>query len=348
MNNQRVLLDAAAGGALAFLLLSIFAVDRIVTSVRARYGVEEQVAENSTLLGGGRRSTLLDDPRIAGQIEALGAVERLEKLQVVKLTVKASFTGAMNVNDITVGWCWEPNIVIRFQEENPEQVRRLTPLLNTGGDATRDSLLREAKGGLDFTGDAALERRYEEEFRGLYGRKDYAAVLSTVLLLEGKQAYLIFNKRLAIPMKPARTRALRNLCFALSISNLIAVRRHGFEIDEGGVVDVKGKKCKQFTVKDKDGAKLDFFFDEETKLLSKISHMGHDPKALPSDERQILWEHYFSDYRETDGIKQWRRLEAHNSGRPFATLDVTEVRFFDEMQPEMRRPAPLDVPLKIR
>jgi len=344
--NPRVLLDVAAGGALAVLLLSIFAIDRIVTSVRGDR--EDQVAENNTLLGGGRtKSNLLDDKRIADQIQAIGNVERLEKLKVVKLTSKTSFTGGTNVNDITLMWCWEPNIVIRFQEENPQQVRNLTPILDGGGNNLRENMLRETKAGLDFTNDAALERKYEEEFRGLYGRKEYAALLSTVLLLEHKQAYLVFNKRLAVPMKPARTRALRNLCFALSISNLIAVKRHDFKIDEGGVVEVRGKKCKQFTVTDKEGTKLDFFFDEETKLLSKISHMGHNPRGLPGDEQRILWEHYFSDYRETDGIKQWRRLEAHNSGFPFAKLDVTEVKFFDEMQPEMRRPGAFD-PLKGR
>jgi hypothetical protein len=43
-------------------------------------------------------------------------------------------------------------------------------------------------------------------------------------------------------------------------------------------------------------------------------------------------------YRETEGIKQWRKEEVYNDGQRFATLDVTGVEFFNEMRPEFRRP----------
>jgi hypothetical protein len=329
MRNKQLTLDIAVGGALAFLLLSIFVIDRLVTPASADGDGQAQAGGGGTLLG---------DPRIVGQIKALGDVERLEKLKVVRLTAKARFAGAANVNDITLMWCWEPNMIIRFQEDNPEQVRKLGPLLDLRGEAVGERLLGELKTGLEFGSDADLERRFDGEFRTLLARKEYAALFSSVLLLEGRQAFLIFNERLALPMKPARTTNMRNLCFALSISNLIPVRRHKFEIDTGAPETVRGKKCKQFIVKDHDGLRLEFYFDEGTNLLAKISHMGHDPGANTDDGRQVLWEHYFSDYREADGIKQWRRLEAHTGGRPFATLDVTGVEFFDEMRPELRRP----------
>ena len=96
--------------------------------------------------------------------------------------------------------------------------------------------------------------------------------------------------------------------------------------------------CGILAIHDPAGLKLQFFFDQETNLLAKIAHMGHDPRALPGSDKQVLWEHYFSDYRETEGIKQWRKVEVDHDGKRFSTLTVTNVEFFDEMRPELRRP----------
>jgi hypothetical protein len=330
MRKHNLVFDIAAGGTLAFVLLVIVTIDRLVNSATSEQADDVQTAEGY--------STLLGDQRIAVQIKAIGNVERLEKLKVVRLNATARFANAKNVNDITLMWCWEPKIAIRFDEENPEKVRLLTPILERRGEDMHRELLLESKACLDFSSDATLERRFEEEFRMLLRNKDYGPVLNSPLLIEGKQAHLIFNNRLPVPMKPARTIAMRNLCFALSISNLIPVRRHKFEIETGEPQTIRDRKCKQVTIKDQDGLKLQLYFDEETNLLAKISHMGHDPQPGAGENRQVLWEHYFSDYRETDGIKQWRRLDAQNDGQPFVTLEVTGVKFFDEMRPELRRP----------
>jgi hypothetical protein len=330
VRKNHLLLDVAAGGALAFLLLLVFVLDRLLTPATA----DPSGGGSASRRGG----TLLGDDRIADQVKALGDVERLEKLKVVRLTAKSRFAQATNVNDITLTWCWEPTIIIRFEEDNPQRVRALGRILDRSGPETRDRLLRDSKANFDFRADADLERRYDEEFRALVAARDYRSLLTTVLLLEDKQGYAVFNKRLALPIKPGRTTQMRNLCFALSISNLIPIRRHNFEIETAQPEMIKGVRCKQFLVKDRDGLKLRFYFDATTNLLTKISHMGHDPSGLPGSERQVLWEHYFSDYREAGGIKQWHRLEAHNDGRLFATLDVTDVQFFDDIQPELRPP----------
>jgi hypothetical protein len=108
------------------------------------------------------------------------------------------------------------------------------------------------------------------------------------------------------------------------------------ELRPGALETVKGRECDQFTVQD--GLKLQLFFDQETHLLAKIAHMGHNPRWRTGFDKQVFWEHYFSVCRETEGIKQWRKAEIDNDGQRFATLDVTGVEFFDEMRPELRRP----------
>jgi hypothetical protein len=50
----------------------------------------------------------------------------------------------------------------------------------------------------------------------------------------------------------------------------------------------------------------------------------------------VFWEHHFSDYRENDGLKLWRKLEVQIDGKKFAVLDVTDVVYSDEPLPELR------------
>jgi hypothetical protein len=331
MHKNQIVFDVAVGGALALLLLSIFAVDRLLISATPTDGGKNQVA------GGG--STLLGtNPHIAGQIKALGKLERLQKLKVVKLTTKAKFATSPNINDITLMWCWEPNIIIRLQEDNPFLANQLPILLNQGGPGGVQQALQNSKMKFDFSSKPGLEFQYEQEFLALVTTKDFQALVSTVVLLEGKQAFQILNKKLSLPIKPIHATSLRNLCFALSISNLIPIEKHNFKITPGEAQMIGGKRCDQFTVQDHDGLQLQFYFDQETKLLARISHMGHDPRPFQDPNKQAHWEHNFSDYRETDGIKQWWREEVFIDSQPFSTLEVTGVQFFDDMQPDLKRP----------
>lgn len=274
---------------------------------------------------------------IVTQIEAIGTVERLEKLKVVRLSAKARFAKASNVNEITLTWCWEPEIVIRFQEKYPEAFVRTVGSNLSSGNAARDRVLQRIKTRLDFSSDPTLERQFNRVFHSVVDAKKYRVLFDAPVLVEGTKASMILDQ-LAVPLQPSQSAAIRNLCFALSISNLIPVQRHNFEIEKAQSTMVRGRMCDQFRVKDTNRLQLQFYFDQETKLLAKISHKGHDPRPGANANAEAFWEHYFSNYRKVDDIQQWRRLEAHIDGELFSTLDVTDVKFFDEIQPELRRP----------
>ena len=334
MLKNRIFHDLAIGGGLACALLAIFVIDRLVFSSASQKGPG---ATRMVRTGG----TLLGDDQISERLKALGSEERLESLKVVRLTAKASFAEASNVNDITLMWCWEPRIIIRFEEINPALANSLPNLIELMDDAGKEELQRKLAGemGANFELDRELRRQLESEIRKLFSSKDFKPLFDDVLILDDTGVFLVFNKRLSLPLKAARATQMRNLCFALSVSNLIPIRRHNFQVEAGVPQTVKGKMCDQFTVHDPGGLKLQFFFDKKTNLLAKIAHMGHNPhRLIGSDTHEVLWEHYFSDYRETEGIKRWRKAEVDTNGRRFATLDVADVAFFDEMRPEMKRP----------
>jgi hypothetical protein len=330
VRKNRIFHDIAIGGGLAVTLLLIFLIDRLASSSVLDKG-------DSTVRKVRKSGTLLGDHHIVVHIKALGSEERLEKLKVVRLTARSSFARATNVNDITLMWCWEPKITIRIAETfSDATMRQISNRIDQGGDKAREKLLRDTKANLDLGGELALQ--FDHEARRLIALRHYRPFRDNVIILENKEAFRVFNERLSLPLKATPATHTRNLCFAWSVSNLIPIRRHNFQVSPGAQEAVKGRKCDQFTIHDPDGLQLQFFFDQETHLLAKIAHMGHDPFALPGSNKEVFWEHYFSEYRETEGIKQWRKAETDNDGRRFATLDVTGVEFFDEMRPEFTRP----------
>src|SRR5689334_15597256 len=139
MLKNRVVHDLTVGGGLAVTLLLICVLDRLLSSPVPAEGTPgvRVVRKSGTLLG---------DDHIVEHIKALGSVERLEKLQVVRLTAKASFAKATNVNDITLMWCWEPKITMRFVEIRPDSsVKLLSQLIDQRGIAAQEALLRDTK-----------------------------------------------------------------------------------------------------------------------------------------------------------------------------------------------------------
>lgn len=276
-------------------------------------------------------------------IDAVATQERLDKLKVIRLDAKARFAIAKNVNDITLMWCWEPNIMVRFEEKfqqaNLDNLFKLAQGSGLGEETFVRQIVVKLKEQMKL--DAATARRYDAEVEDILRRRDYKALFDAILLIDTNDAHAIFNKRLALRQPPAQAAKMRNLCYALSLSNLVPLKKHAFTIEAGSDVDVRGKPCRQFRVRDTQGTQLELYFDKATDLLAKITTPnGHDPRAVGLVSRTARWDHYFSDYRESDGIKQWRLLECHVDGAPYATLTVERVQYFDRLLPELQLPPP--------
>lgn len=273
--------------------------------------------------------------------EAVGSPTRLEKLKVVQLAGSVSFTTALNVNVINLTWCWEPAITIRFQEflqseyvkvkdvfDRAEVDKKVQGLLN---DVIKKTMATE-KRKLKLSPD--ISRKLDYEIGVMLKKRSYKSFFETNVLLKGKEVYQGFNQ-LLVPLVSDQGTSLRNLCFALSISNLVPVKRLAFKIEPGPDAMVKETMCRQFMVEDAQGTKLEFAFDKRTDQLTKISHRGLDPR-LPGLVKDAQWDHYFSAYSVTDGINQWRQLEVHVDNLRYALLTVGTVKYFDDIPAEMR------------
>jgi hypothetical protein len=226
-------------------------------------------------------------------LEGLGPANSLEKLQVVRLKAKVSFTDAKNVNDITLMWCWEPHVTMRMEETFREQdLKRLHDLVQEAGESADDvvlKILHQVKQLPELN--PKLAQAFEDEVHALLKQRNYKPLFDSVLMLDGNDVFSIFNKRLVLPLKNRQATQVRNLCFALSLSNLLPLKGSQFTIKMAEDAKVRARVCRHFTVNDPQGLKLDLYFDKETTLLTKISHLGHKPGPEGISQGQVLWEH---------------------------------------------------------
>lgn len=274
-------------------------------------------------------------------LDGLGPANKLDKLRVVRLKAKVSFLGSQNVNDINLTWCWQPHITMRVDEIHREQDMKLIYAYAEAAGDQRDGavmkLVRQSKELPDPN--SKVGQAFFQEVQTLLQQRNYRPLFDSCAMIDGQDVFTLFNKRLVIPLKGRSAAQLRSLCFALSLSNLLPLKDHRFTIEPAGDVKVKARDCRHFTVQDADGLKMDFYFDKQTTLLTKITHMGYKRvEGNVSSKNEVLWEHFFSNYRETDGIKQWRKLEVRTGGTLYATLDVVDVEYMEEIPPELRRP----------
>jgi hypothetical protein len=263
---------------------------------------------------------------------ALASVERLEKLKAVRLTAKVSFTGKANVNDVMVMWSWDPTIMVRYEEVYPEHViAQFAALPPKRQEKVLMDIVKEEKASGGF--DEEATRRLEAEARDLLKKRDFKGLLNLggVTILEEGKVYQLFNSRLALQVAGDQVGKTRNFMFAMCVSSLLPLRRKTFRVERGDDVQIKGNLCSHFRVREAQGTKLDFYFDKQTDLLIKIGYWGN-----PRKKSNVFREYYFSGYRETNGIKMWRKLEALEDGKEYAVFEVTSVIFSAVPLPELR------------
>ncbi len=92
---------------------------------------------------------------------------------------------------------------------------------------------------------------------------------------------------------------------------------------------VKGRPTTCVRVEVEGSAEVKLYFDRDTRLLAKAEYEGPDigldvqTTARPNKHLEL----YFSDYRETEQIQQWRKMEWSWDGKQGGYFEVTAVRF---------------------
>ncbi len=96
-------------------------------------------------------------------------------------------------------------------------------------------------------------------------------------------------------------------------------------------IKIQGKPAVGVLVKSKGRRDVRLFFDKSSGLLVKRERWLHGDVT----NKGYLEETFFSDYQEKDGLKHYRQISVHLHGKGRWEGKVTELEFFDKLDPKL-------------
>jgi hypothetical protein len=71
---------------------------------------------------------------------------------------------------------------------------------------------------------------------------------------------------------------------------------------------------------------IELYFDKETGLLAKVKRMALNPNMVAA-----VQEEYWSDFKDTAGVKRPRKVQVYQDGKLFMEGDLTDVKYPDQV-----------------
>jgi hypothetical protein len=150
-----------------------------------------------------------------------------------------------------------------------------------------------------------------------------------LIVVSGEDGWLKVGSK-TTALKDQTLRAMTDQVLWMGLAELTPLRSKDYHLSVLGDSKVKGKEvtCVKAAAEGWRDAKL--YFDHASRLLVKAEFRGKltlRPGKDAKVDRKMLQEFYFSDFRQTDGLKHWRRIAAYRNGRLSANFEVSSVRF---------------------
>jgi hypothetical protein len=109
---------------------------------------------------------------------------------------------------------------------------------------------------------------------------------------------------------------------------LVQLKGKDFKVEAAGEEKVGDKPAAKLKVTGPDGKDFLLYLDKDSglpvKLSSKMNFMGEEATI----------ETTFGNYKEFDGIKKATKIEAKRNGEAFQTLEITEFKVLDKVDPK--------------
>ena len=196
------------------------------------------------------------------------------------------------------------------------------------GKATAYSL--KSKGTVTFNGEDR-EINNEMTVKGLdhyrreFGNDDF----NGVIVLTGDKGWRRFGDNSTELDGDALANEKRGLYLQVIPTTLVALKGNGFKYEKSGEEKVGDKPAVVLKVTGPDGKDFTLYFDKESGLPVKevAKVIGFQGQEYTSDTT-------FADYKDFDGIKKATKIEVKRDGEKFQTMDVTEFKVLDKVDPE--------------
>jgi hypothetical protein len=151
-------------------------------------------------------------------------------------------------------------------------------------------------------------------------------------VLKGDQGWTWFDSKMMVLDKD-KAGQMQLFAYSLSLSNLLPLKEIGFDLVKGVNLKVRNRNCYSMNVKFAGRPDFLLFFDEETNLLAKseartrFMEMG----TFKTQDKDTLVEYYYSNYKKTNDVNHWWKVEQYRDGKRYADLELSNIQFFDKV-----------------
>jgi hypothetical protein len=99
-----------------------------------------------------------------------------------------------------------------------------------------------------------------------------------------------------------------------------------FQLTSLGEKKVRDRPVQGVKVTAKGHRDIELYFDKETGLLAKVKRMAMSPKMVAA-----VQEEYWTDFKETAGVKRPMRFQVYQDGKLFTEGELTDVQYPDQV-----------------
>lgn len=134
----------------------------------------------------------------------------------------------------------------------------------------------------------------------------------------------------AVEPKPRQTTEIQAWGHLFEVRGLLPLLKDkAYTLSPLGEIQVNGRPAIGVKVTAKGQTDIDLYFDKASMLLVKSVRWSLTPTA-----KEVTLETLYSDYKESDGLKQPMKHQLRHDGRKFIDMEVTEIRFVDKIDAE--------------
>jgi hypothetical protein len=122
----------------------------------------------------------------------------------------------------------------------------------------------------------------------------------------------------------------RNLYLHVIPITLVPLKGNGFKYETAGEEKVSDRPAFVLKIIGPDGKDFTLSFDKESRIPVK-----QVAKVIGFQGQEHTQETTFADYKDFDGIKKATKVEIKRDGERFQTMEITEFKVLDKVDPEV-------------
>jgi hypothetical protein len=179
----------------------------------------------------------------------------------------------------------------------------------------------------DFTSQTTLHglTQMRGEFEGDFtGNK-----VKGVTVLNGDKGWRVFADNKAELDDAAVANEKRNLYLQVVALTVLPLKGKGFKVEAASEENVGGKAALAVKATGPDGKDFTIYFEKDSGLPVK-----QVAKIVGFTGDEVVQETMFANYRDFGGIKKATKLEAKRDGENFLSVEITEFRVLDKVDPK--------------